>query len=342
MNRQRFAALLVAAFVALSGAVFLSSRRNPPRQTENAPLLPALAGEMNSITAVMIRKGGPAPTSTIHKVGQEWTVAERADYPADVAMLRKLLLALREAKIVEEKTSDPQRYAEIGVADPSSAGDAGGAGAQITVASGAGKEAVIVGKPVGTGSFVRRAGEKRSYSVEPAINFETEPRFWIDPRLIDVAAALIQGIDVKPATGPAYALHRSKAAGDTFTLDAAPTGRKPLDPPALAPAPTLLAGLTADDVSPAAAVDFSHSSQAVVTLSDGNAITLTGAVVADKHWVQIKSSKDTALTAKAQGRAFEVAGYRYDAIFKPLEQLLVPKQTPATKAPRTAVPAPRS
>jgi hypothetical protein len=40
------------------------------------------------------------------------------------------------------------------------------------------------------------------------------------------------------------------------------------------------------------------------------------------------------LTARAQGRAFEVPSYRYDAIFKPLEQFLVPKPPPAVKAAR--------
>ena len=36
-------------------------------------------------------------------------------------------------------------------------------------------------------------------------------------------------------------------------------------------------------------------------------------------------------TAKAQDRAFEVASYRYDAMFRPLEQLLVPKESPPGK-----------
>ena len=67
---------------------------------------------------------------------------------------------------------------------------------------------------------------------------------------------------------------------------------------------------------------------ATVTLSSGNVITLTGAVSGDKHWVQLQASKDPALNAKAAGRAFELAGYRYDAIFRPLEQLLVPKPPP--------------
>jgi hypothetical protein len=40
----------------------------------------------------------------------------------------------------------------------------------------------------------------------------------------------------------------------------------------------------------------------------------------------VQSSKDAALAQKAKDRAFEIASYRYDAIFRPLDQLLVPKE----------------
>jgi hypothetical protein len=63
-------------------------------------------------------------------------------------------------------------------------------------------------------------------------------------------------------------------------------------------------------------------------MSDGNVITLTGAAVGDKHWIQLQASKDAALNALTAGRAFEVPSYRFDAIFRPLEQLLVPKAPP--------------
>jgi hypothetical protein len=335
MSRQRFVLLLIAAILVLSGAFYLSTQRNASRQPQGAELLPSLGQDMNSVTAVKVRKGSKTVSVTVHKVGDQWAVSERGDYPADVAKLRKLLLALRDAKIVEEKTSNPERYAQIGVEDPSLPG---AVGAEITVIAPSGTHAVIVGKPVGEGNFARRVGETQSYSVEPAISLETEPRFWIDSRLLDVPVALIQSIEVKPATGAGYTLHRANPADNTFTLDGVPTGRKPLDAHALAPSPTTVTGVTAEEVSPVAAVDFSQSSQTTVTLSDGNVITLTGTVLADKHWLQVKSSKDSALTAKGQGRAFEVASYRYDAIFKPLEQLLVPKEQPASKASPGASP----
>ena len=352
MSRQRFIALMVAAALAISGALYLSAQRNRQRDTHGAALIPTLAGELNTVTALSVRRGSAAPTVTVHEKDGRWTVAERGDYPADVAKLRKLLLALSDAKIVEEKTSNPANFAVIGVEDPSSPA---ATGAEISVTARDGKHAVIIGKPVGGGNFARRSGGNASYSVEPGISFESEPRLWIDSRLLDVAVGGIQRIEVKPAAGPAYTVHRmaaastnsgaaapanSAAAGaspaasksdDNFTLDGVPPGRKAADSMQLAPSPTAFSGLTADDVTPAGDVDFSKATVATVTLSDGNVITVSGAVVGDKHWILVKASKDAALDAKTAGRAFDVAGYRFDAIFRPLEQLLVPKETPAAK-----------
>ena len=97
--------------------------------------------------------------------------------------------------------------------------------------------------------------------------------------------------------------------------------------------------MTAEDVAPAAEIDFTHSAQAVVTLTDGGVMTLTGTVAGDKHWLKVQFPADAALDAKAHGRAFEIASYRYDAIFKPLEQLLVPKPPRASGKGATASPS---
>jgi hypothetical protein len=359
MNRQRFMALAVAAVFAISAALYLSSQRNMQRDPHGAALVPSLVNELNTVTALTVRRGSATPTVTMHELRGRWTVAERADYPADVSKLRKLLLALSDAKIIEQKTSNPASFPIIGVEDPSLPG---ATGAEISVAAPSGTHAVIVGKPVGDGNFARRGGENLSYLVEPGISFEAEPRYWIESRLIDIAATGIQSIEVKPAGGPAYTVRRAAAAAagaagaagaadaGVFALVGVPPGRKAADSATLAPSSTTYGGLTADDVTPVGDVDFSKATVATVTLSDGNVITLTGAAGADKHWIQLQASKDAALNAKTVGRAFEIAGYRYDAIFRPLEQLLVPKEpppaahkaAPASKPPKKPVPAPTS
>jgi uncharacterized protein DUF4340 len=359
MSRQRFLQLLVAAVIAISIALVLNARRNQTVQTAGLPVFPGLAGELNSVTAVSLQKGSATASVTLHKSGDIWTVAERADYPADLGKLRQLLISLGDAKIIEEKTSDPQHFAGIGVDEPG----AGATGVEVTVTTAKDKRSLIVGKSVGGGNFVRKPNATQSYSVEPAISADADPHYWIDAHLLNIANSQIQAIDVKPAGGQSYAIHRSKPAdvavkpndvgaknaaaaaasapatpaspptpaNDTFTLDSVPAGRKALESAALAASTNTLSSLNADDVAPASTVDFAQSSQATVTLADGNVLTLTGVIVGEKHWIEVASSKDATLTAKTAGRAFDIAPYRYDGIFKPLEQLLVPKETPASK-----------
>jgi hypothetical protein len=340
MTRQRFIALLIAAFVAISGALYLSTQRNLARDPRGMSLLPSLANELNTVTSLSVRKGSAIPAVTVHKQGEQWTVAERADYPANVSKLRRLVLNLSDAKIREEKTSNPANYSMIGVEDPS---HAGATGAEVEVVAQDGKHAVIVGKPAGEGNFVRRAGEEVSFLVEPGIPVEADPRYWIDTRLLDIPTDKIQSVEVKPAAAPGYTVRRvpkpdSKNAdggkvvdavprpptnGD-FTLDAVPATRRAADPQTLAPSPTAFSGLTAEDVAAAADVDFSKPSIIAVTTSDGNTVTITGTAVGDKRWIQIAAPADASLSAKTHGRAFEIASYRYDGIFRPLEQLLIP------------------
>jgi hypothetical protein len=384
MSRRRFIVLIIAALVAISGALYLSTERNLTRDTHGLPLLPSLAGELNTVTELTVRKGSATPAVTIHRQGEQWTVAERANYPADVSKLRKLLLALSDVKIREEKTSNPASYSVIGVEDPALPN---AAGVQIDVVARDGKHAVIVGKPVGEGSFVRRAGENSSYIVEPAISVEAQPRFWIDTRLLDLPADKIQSIDAKLAGEPGYSLHRvsapapaaaaaaaapapatataaataaaataeagsakntgaAAAAGSTFTLTGMPSGRKAADSELLAPSPTSFGGLTADDVGASGDLDFSKASIVTLTLSDGSIVTFTGTAIGDKHWIQVAQPSDAALTARTAGRAYEIPAYRYEAIFKPLEQLLVPKSAPAKKngasVPKKSMPSPAS
>jgi hypothetical protein len=372
MSRQRFIVLLVVALAAITAASYLSTQRNVVREVHGLPLLPALASELDSVTSLSVLKGSTTPSVTVHKQAEQWTVAERANYPADVAKLRKLLLALSDAKIREEKTSDPANYPIIGVEDPTKPG---ATGAQIELLAKDAKLDVIVGKPIEQGNFVRRAGEKISYIVEPGISFEAEPRFWIDTRLLNFSADKIQSIQFKPDTGSTYTVRRvseptpkpdegkkaapnatgtpdaagapaaaaaapapaatpaapAAPAASKFVLEGVPSGRQAADSNALAPSPTAFSDLNDDDVAPIADIDFSKPSTVTLTLSDGSVITLTGAAVGEKRWIQVAAPQDATLRTKASGRAFEIASYRYDQIFRPLEQLLVPKPAPAAK-----------
>ena len=349
MSRQRFTMLVIAALIVIGVALLLASRRyGAPPPAEGTQLLPAVAKELDAVTEIDVRKGGAAPGVTLQRSGDTpgsaWTVSQRGGYPADAAKVRRLLLSLGDAKIVEAKTANPANFPVIGVDDPS---EPGAAGTEIGVVAKDGKHTIIVGKPIGEGNFARRGTENQSYTIEPGISAEADPRSWIDVKLLDIQASSIQSVELKvPAGSPGYTIHRLKPNEDGFAFDGnPPAGRKLVDPKALAPSSMTLSGLDAEDVGAAGDIDFGKSNQAIYTLADGNVITLSGVSLDDKRWIEVQTTKDTALNAKTQSRAFEVASYRYDAIFRPLEQLLVPKQPIKPVAPkpiRGKAPAPES
>ncbi|MFO1466444.1 MAG: DUF4340 domain-containing protein [Steroidobacteraceae bacterium] len=349
MTLQRFLLILAAAILAIAGAMYLSSLPHLDRDPRGGLFLPALAAQLDSITEIRLRKAGDKPGATLRRLGPgRWVVAERNDYPADLGKIRKLLLALSEAKVIEPKTSNAASYAVLGVEDTAAPGAGGTA---VTLVSPAKTSTVIIGKPAGNGNYARRAGEAPSYSVEPGIPVESETRDWIDGKLLEVAPERIQGVRMKLADGGSYRIGRiaDAAAGKTpgaaspapaakpesdtagFRLEAVPPGREAADAATLAPSPTTYSGVPADDVAPAASIDFSKPSIAELELNDGSILTITGVVAGEKHWVMLHSSKDAALNTRSEGRAYELPGYRYDAVFRPLEQLLKPK--PAKPAP---------
>jgi hypothetical protein len=367
VSRARFGLILTAALIAICGALYLSSQRALQHDTQGVPLLPSLAPELDTVTEVSVRKGSATPVVTVHRNGDQWSVQQLGDYPADISKVHKVLLAFSEAKIVEQKTSDPANYPIIGVEDPT---QPGAAGAEVTLSAKDGKHILIIGKPIGEGDFVRRAGEVNSYSVAPSISVDAEPKAWIDARLFNVPAGSVQSVELKPAAGPGYVLHRAKPveakpgeadsqkskpgeqkpgeqkpgapksgeADAGFALETVPAGRKPVDAKQLTPSRVALLDVRAEDVAKASDIDFSKPTQAIFTLSDGNVLTLTGTAIGDKRWIEIQATKDATLAAKAQNRAFELASYKYDAIFRPLEELLVPKET---KQPENQPAAPK-
>jgi hypothetical protein len=352
MNRERFTILLLAAALALGAAAFLSMRRNAHSDTAAGALYPNLGAQIATLNALTVRKAGPTANVTLHKAADQWVVTERHDYPADFGKLRKLMLALTDAKIVEQKTADPSNYAQIGVDDP---GGTNATGTEVDFATKDGSHGLIVGKASGDGNFVRRTGEAQSYTVQPSIFVETEPRYWIDNKLFELAVNDIERIDYKPAGLSVYGVHRQPAPPPasaasaapapavtpepTFALDGVPAGRKAADSASLAPQSSVFSGLSADDVAQAAELDFSKANTTTLTLKGGTAVTFSGIVVGDKHWIEVSGVQDAAFTAKSAGRAYEIAGYRYDGIFRSLEQMLVPKEpASATKKPAEAKP----
>src|SRR5438045_3094878 len=119
MNAKTLYTLIGAAIVALLAAVFINSSKAPRSDvtTQAQRLMPELHGHVNDVNTITLTGADNKVLATLKRGADGWTVAEKANYPADVAKIREFLLKLDQATLIEQKTSNDKRYAELGVDD---------------------------------------------------------------------------------------------------------------------------------------------------------------------------------------------------------------------------------
>jgi hypothetical protein len=351
--------MLVGAAVLVAGAaVWVSGRSRSERPAGDPSVLPALADSLDSVSEVRLSRGDGAAT-TLQRSDNGWIVAQRK-YPADPGKLRTLLLQLSTLRIVEQKTGDPSHYAVLNVEDP--------AGAQshsvkIDVVAGPRTWSLLLGKPgEPSGSYVRVPGAGPALLAQPRVEADPTASRWIDASLIDVAAARIEQVTVKPATGPSYSVAREARGAADLTLHGAPAGRKPAGTAVVNAVAGALARLNADDVKERPAVAPEHPSLASFRTFDGLQLDVDGYREGSSTWIRINARVDraaakrfaqpqavaaeakvaeakgadtkgsekpadpaaeaAALNARLQGFDFLIPAYRYDELYRQLKDLL--------------------
>jgi hypothetical protein len=340
MNGRRVAMLLGAALVIILLAIWVSSRK--VQIADNAagtPVLKALKAQLNDVTEVRIAKGDGSRT-TLRKQPTGWMVGER-EYPADTTKVRKLLIDLSSLNTVEAKTSDPEKYSQLGVEDVTAPT---ATGTRVEAATAQQVHGIIIGKNSGSKSvYVRSMEAKQSVLATPLVLAEADPKHWLDTALLDIPEARVREIEVAPSGTPAYKVTREKKEQTDFTVTPVPKGRE-LSSPAVANgygSALVLLALTdvkkQDDAKP-----ILQEPRVTFRTFDGLELQITGRVDGEHRLIMIapkSTAAETAdeaqkLEARVKGWMFEIPNYKYDALFRPLEEMLkaVEKKTDA-KAP---------
>src|SRR5262245_5822040 len=121
MKTQHLLILVAAAVVAVLAALWARSVHEPAHTVGVGTLLvPGLESKLNDVTGLSV-KGKNGASVTLVRGADIWAVKERSGYPADTGKVRKLLIGLAQAKLVEQKTSNADSYTDLGVADPTAA-----------------------------------------------------------------------------------------------------------------------------------------------------------------------------------------------------------------------------
>jgi hypothetical protein len=324
MNQRKIGLLLVAGVAAIALGLYLSASndgRSDDSLTAGAPVLPGLRSSLNSIAEVRLIKGDGTRT-TLKKREKDWVVAER-DFRADPGRVRKLLLDLSDLSVIEEKTRDPANYSKLGVEDVK-APNAGGTRVELVDPAAKKNVALIVGKPAGAKSgYVRIPETEQSLLAGPQIAVETDPRRWLDRTVVDILQDRVKEVAVTPSSGPAYTVTRASKDQADFTVPNLPKGRELASPGSVNSVAGSLASLSLDDVRKAEAA-------ATFQTFDGLVLEVAGRKEGEQHLITVAAHSNAKeadaevqkLNASLKGWEFEIPAYKYDSLFRPLEESL--------------------
>lgn len=228
----------VLALLLIGVAWKISTDKAPQTEVVRNELYPHLLDRLNDIQRIELR--GAKIETVLHRHQEQWTVANRDDFPAAAGTIRRTLLELAAVRMVEPKTTLPDNYARIGVADVGPGGD--GILVEMYAANDQKVVSLIVGHAREAGHqdqrYVRRAGEAQSWLVNGELEVTADPVAWLDARIANVDTARVARVEVTPAAGHPVVITKSSAKDNFFNLQDIPAG-------SVAKAKALVSGLGA-------------------------------------------------------------------------------------------------
>lgn len=309
MNAKTLSILAVIAVALVGLALWLSSSRSPSSVSgaASAPLFPGLLEKIAGAEVIEVRRGEELVTLRRGQSPDVWTIDQRDAYPADAERVREVVNALIRSTIAETKTSNPEYYARLGVADPDQSAESSTL-ISLKDASGAALASVIVGKsaqgdvqdpmdfgrPARKGVYARRAGEPQALLLSDAILIPDGPSGWMKTDIFSLDQSRIIGSTLTHASAAqTLTFTRGGDEATSWTLAEKPADRELRSPGVLGPIATLLSYITVDDARKQGVID------GLEPISTLNTSTREGLVITAKlfekdsvNWLTLRADFD--------------------------------------------------
>lgn len=330
MNGKKVRNLAVIAAALILAILVMQRTEHGVTGQPGRLLLPGFASQANDARRVSIDRAD-ADTLLIQRDADHWVVAARDDYPADIGKLRQLFIGLAEARIVEEKTSNPELYEKLGVGDPGN----GGSGTRVSVAGEGFDYSVIFGKTAqGNRRYVRPANDARSYLVDRSPELPKDVSGWLAPEILDIASTRLRSIAIVHDDGETIRIQKSAEDQDDFAVLDIPQGRELSYPTVANGIAGGLSALKLDDVRKAA--DGPVSTTAVFETWKGLRITIAISDDDSKSWLAFVAEKAQpeaetgdeveAINQRVSGWQYRVADYKLNMLTKRWKDILKASQ----------------
>ena len=197
---------IILALLALAALAVSVNRQSS--ETEQQALIPELQDKINSVTALRIYSAGDLLVADVRQSDAGWRVHNADNYPADLGTLRQVLLALAEAEVIENTTSQPENFVRLGVEDVSTPG---ATGLRIELDGLDGQVNLILGNASsGDTSFARQADNPQSWRISKAPDLGKTTLEWLDRTIADIPASDIVSMTISHSDGESVVIAKTE------------------------------------------------------------------------------------------------------------------------------------
>jgi hypothetical protein len=336
MTPKHFAILATSAAASLALAIAVYSARAPwaVETTGTAKLLPGFEGEAAKVERIVVTQGGK--TLTIEKSGDQWLVKNQDGYPAAADKVKALLIALKDATLLEAKTRMPERYAVLEVDDPAGKNsearlikleDAGGKALAEVIAGKQRAHAASPGAASRAGTYVRRPGDDQSWLASTAMVGGAALKDWANPRVFETATEQIKTLTVEVQGEPPYEIKRG--ADNTHELAVVPAGKKVKYVNMIDNIIEAASFLDFESVRKQAGKEGGEAGKVSFETDNGLKVTMTIRREKDGAWATLEASGEgdakkaaDEIAARAKDWEFEIIPSKADTMLKKQSDLL--------------------
>lgn len=352
MSKKHFSWLVVVTLAAAVLVLLVPGKTGKESTFESSTLLPGLAAVANELDYIRLVAGGDETIATFERTDGLWRLKEASSYPADWSRLKTLLSGLSGAEVIEEKTSNPELYARLGVEDIS---EPGATGIRIEFAESTELPALIVGNQATgrEGQYVRLAGAQSSGLIGIKLDVPTDRMQWLNRKIIDIAADEVVEVTVTHPDGEIVNVRKKSADDKNFELQEMPPGREIKSEWTVNSLGGSLAALQLDELASDTGIDWSNPVVFSLLTADGMRASCWLADHQELLWIRcgvsvyqaLKNETDPAQEAsqelaeeltdrvneineRVSGWAYQIPQSRFDSMTKRMEDLLQPTEAP--------------
>ena len=295
-------ALTIIAVVVLVAAVISSQRKSATPGLERALLFPDFREVINDISTLSLKSGDRA--LTIVRDEDQWVIAEADNYVADIAKIRQVLIEVAELEVIEAKTSNPDRYATLGVEDPG-AKESESVLLEIKRTDGSPQFSLIIGKRqlssspgAKPGRYLRLPEQEQALLVSGPLDVGSDAVSWIDRDLLNIDPARVSGVSIEHPDGGMVEL--SQVPGnDDLVLAKLPDGKEAKDPTVLNRMKDILKNIRIENVMKGDSTVLQLTpTMTTVTTADGLIARIRSAPIEDATWVSFSFEYDSEKATK--------------------------------------------